>query len=252
VERVGRPTVATFFAPAPLARGGSVTLGEDAAHHMRVRRLDVGERVALTDGAGALARGTLVRLAKQHAVVDVSDVEHHGPLPAVHMLVPVADRDRMLWLAEKCVELGATSWRPVSWRRSRSVSPRGEGTAFQGKLRARMAAALSQCEGAWLPDPFPEATLERAITAAPSGTRLVLDPDGPPLLASPLSAPVTIATGPEGGLESDELEKLVGAGFAPVSLGGHILRFETAALAALAVVRAALAASAPSPEEQHG
>ena len=115
-----------------------------------------------------------------------------------------------------------------------------------------MAAALSQCEGAWLPDPFPEATLERAITAAPSGTRLVLDPDGPPLLASPLSAPVTIATGPEGGLESDELEKLVGAGFAPVSLGGHILRFETAALAALAVVRAALAASAPSPEEQHG
>jgi 16S rRNA (uracil1498-N3)-methyltransferase len=241
VERVDRPTVATFFAHAPLVAGNGVTLGEEAAHHMRVRRIEVGERVALVDGEGATASGTVVRLAKQTAVVDVERVERHEPLPEVHMAVPVADRDRMLWLAEKCVELGATSWRPVLWRRSRSVSPRGEGMTFTQKVRARMGAALTQSEGAWLPVIYPDATPERAAAAAPTaGARLLLDPDGPPLLSLPLTTPVTIAVGPEGGVERDERELLVAAGFAPASLGGHILRFETAAVGALAVVRTAL------------
>ena len=249
MERVDRPTVATFFAEGPFAEGGSTTLGEDAAHHIRVRRLDVGERVALADGVGAVARGTLVRVARGHAVVDVDRVERKEPLTPVHMLVPVADRERMLLLAEKCVELGATSWRPVLWRRSRSVSPRGEGAGFQGKVRARMASALTQCEGAWLPELYPDATIERAIAAAPAGLRVVLDADGPPLLSLPLAGVVSLAVGPEGGLERAERDELVAAGFAPASLGGHILRFETAAVAALAVVRAALALHpSPSPE----
>ncbi|MFL5577478.1 MAG: RsmE family RNA methyltransferase [Gemmatimonadaceae bacterium] len=260
MERVDRPTVATFHAGEPLAPGATVVLGEDAAHHARVRRLEVGERVVLTDGAGAVAQGTLVRLSKHHAAVDVASVERRDPPPAVHLLVPVADRDRMLWLAEKSVELAATSWRPVLWRRSRSVSPRGEGTAFQGKVRARMSAALTQCEGAWLPHLFPDATPERAVAAAPEGTRLVLDADAPPLLTLlplPLDGPVTLAVGPEGGLEREERERLVAAGFAPASLGGHILRFETAAVAALAVVRASLAAAGSlspdlRPSEPHG
>jgi 16S rRNA (uracil1498-N3)-methyltransferase len=252
VERVDRPTVATFFAQGPFAEGGSVTLGEDAAHHIRVRRLDVGQRLALVDGAGAVAEGRLVRVAKGHAVVDVVGVERRDPPSAVHLLVPVADRDRMLLLAEKCVELAATSWRPVLWRRSRSVSPRGEGATFQSKVRARMAAALTQCEGAWLPANYPDATVERAIAATPPGTRIVLDADGPPILSLPLGPVVSIAVGPEGGLERSERDELVAAGFAPASLGGHILRFETAALAALAVVRAALVLSPPPAPEPHG
>ena len=253
MERVDHPTVATFFSREPLSPGASVTLGEDAAHHMRVLRLAVGDRIALTDGAGTRAVGTLVRVAKGHAVVDVSSLERHDPLPPIHVLVPVADRERMLWLAEKCVELGGTSWRPVLWRRSRSVAPRGEGTSFRAKVRARMTAALTQCEGAWLPETYPDATLERAIAAAPpGGTRLVLDADGEPILSLPLEAPVTLAVGPEGGLERAEREDLVAAGFAPASLGAHILRFETAAVAALAVVSCALQLSHPSPPARHG
>jgi 16S rRNA (uracil1498-N3)-methyltransferase len=161
-------------------------------------------------------------------------------LPAVHLLVPVADRDRMIWLAEKAAELGATSWRPVLWRRSRSVSPRGEGVNFQGKVRARMEGALAQSEGAWLPQPFPEANLERAILAAPRGDRVVLDPAGDPLVgpqAMPLRQPLVIAVGPEGGIEQDELADLERAGFRRVSLGPTILRFETAAIAALSMAR---------------
>ena len=241
MERVDRPTVATFYAAEPLAPGAAVTLGEDAAHHIRVLRLAPGERVALTDGAGHRASGTLIRVAKGHAVVDVAEVRQYDPLPPVHALVPVADRERMLWLAEKCVELGASSWRPVLWRRSRSVAPRGEGTTFQGRVRARMTAALAQSEGAWLAQAYPDATLERALAAAPAGgTRVLMDADGAPILSLPLVAPVTIAVGPEGGLERAERDQLRDAGFAPASLGGHILRFETAAVAALAVVRCAL------------
>ena len=252
MERVDRPTVASFFSEGPLAAGGATTLGEDAAHHMRVRRLDVGERIALVDGAGSVARGTIVRVARGHAVVDVDRVEHREPPPPVHMLVPVADRERMLLLAEKCVELGATSWRPVLWRRSRSVSPRGEGAGFQGKVRARMASALTQCEGAWLPELHPDATMERAISATPAGLRLVLDADGPPILSLPLAGVVSLAVGPEGGLERAERDELVASGFAPASLSGHILRFETAAVAALAIVRAALALQPPTARELHG
>jgi 16S rRNA (uracil1498-N3)-methyltransferase len=159
----------------------------------------------------------------------------------VHLLVPVADRDRMLWLAEKAAELGCTSWRPVLWKRSRSVSPRGEGVTFLAKVQARMRSALAQSQGAWLPQLFPEATPERAVQAAPEGTRLVLEAGGAPMGTEPsmrLGGAITIAVGPEGGLEREELEALTAAGFVPVSLGGTILRFETAAVVALGVVRA--------------
>jgi 16S rRNA (uracil1498-N3)-methyltransferase len=241
VERIDRPAVATFFAHDPFAVGGSITLGEDAAHHMRVLRIDSGQRVALVDGAGHIGGGTLVRLARNHAVVDVDEARLVDPLPELHLMVPVADRERMLLLAEKATELGASSWRPVLWRRSRSVSPRGEGAAFQSKVRGRMMAALSQCDGAWLPMIYPDATVDRAIAATPpDGTRLLLDPDGAPLLELLGSTPVTVAVGPEGGIEREERAQLVAAGFALARLGGNILRFETAAIAALSIARAAL------------
>jgi len=147
----------------------------------------------------------------------------------------------MLWLAEKATELGITSWRPVMWRRSKSVSPRGEGSTFQGKVRARMTSALLQSGGAWLPDMFPDASVDRAVSAAPAGTRLVLARDGDPIASVPIGEPVTIALGPEGGMEADELKTFVDGGFHPVRLAETTLRFETAGIAAIAIVLAQLA-----------
>lgn len=245
----GRPT---FVASEPLVAGTTCVLDEGAARHMRVLRLETGAIVGLRDGQGAVAEGQVVRLAKAQAHVEVQVVVQREPLPPVHLLLPVADKDRMLWLAEKAAEFGCTSWRPVLWRRSRSVSPRGEGMSFQAKVRLRMEGALTQSEGAWLPQLFPEANLDRAALAAPPGDRIVLDPDGPPLIgpnAPPLRAPITFAVGPEGGLEADELAALEHAGFRRASIGTTILRFETAALAALAIARTALADSV-IPEEQ--
>lgn len=234
---------AQFVTAERFAVGATVTLDESAARHMRVLRLGAGAVVGVRDGQGSIGEGQLVQLSKSQAHVEITAVARISPLPQVHMLVPVADRDRMLWLAEKAAELGATSWRPVLWRRSRSVSPRGEGLNFQAKVRARMEGALAQSEGAWLPQPFPEATVERAILAAPQGDRVVLDPAGAPLVgpaAAAMAQPLVIAVGPEGGLERDELEQLQLAGFRPVSLGPTILRFETAAMAALAMARTSL------------
>ena len=242
----------TFVCAESFSTGQTVTLGEDAAHHIRVRRLERGHRVGLLDGRGTRGAGVLVRVAKRHAAVQVAEVSvSEAPAP-VHLLLPIADRERMLWLAEKATELGVTSWRPVLWKRSRSVVPRGEGPTFQQKVAARMNGALEQSGGTWLPMLFPDATLDRAVSAAPPGVRLVLDAAAEPILtvmragvaaagASDGAPPaVTIAVGPEGGFEESEIEELVQGGFVRAALGDRILRFETAAVAAVAVVRAAL------------
>lgn len=240
MERSRASGVATFFTAESPVAGTVAVLGEDAAHHMRVRRMGPPDRVRLTDGAGTIGYGAVARLTKSQASIDVESIEHIEPLPDVHLLVPIADRDRMLWLSEKATELGVTTWRPVLWRRSRSVSPRGEGTTFQGKIRARMIAALEQSGGAWLPTVYPDAPLDRALTAAPPGGRLLLDAAGEPILSAHPSAPLTIAIGPEGGLDDDERTLLIESGFTPVTVAANILRFETAAIAGLAIARASL------------
>jgi 16S rRNA (uracil1498-N3)-methyltransferase len=238
VERADRATVATFFAAEPLVVGGTVTLSDDAAHHIRVARVAVGECVSLRDGAGKAAVGTLVKASRTSALVDVSEISEIPRGAPIHLLAPVADRERMLWLAEKTVELGLTSWRPVVWRRSKSVSPRGEGPTFQTKVRSRMTSALIQSGGGWLPDIFPEATVERAIAAAPLGTRILLAKDGEPIAGVPMRVPITIALGPEGGMEQAERDLFIGAAFLPVKLGVSTLRFETAGVVAVAIAAA--------------
>jgi 16S rRNA (uracil1498-N3)-methyltransferase len=247
--------IPTFISADELQDGGTVSLGEDEAHHMRVIRLEIGQPVRLLDGHGRRGTGTLIRLAKRNASVQLQTVTSVEPAPSVHLMLPVADKDRMLWLAEKATELAATSWRPVMFKRSKSVNPRGEGATFQQKVAARMSGALAQSRGAWLPVIYPEAPLDRAIAATPDGPRLVLDARGEPIgdLIAPAIAtakehgagrlkPITLVVGPEGGFEESELTQLTDAGFRTVRLVHTILRFETAALSALAVVRSALAA----------
>jgi len=250
VERDDLASLAGFFLTGTLAAHTTAVLDEEAAHHARVRRLDVGDRVYVADGVGAQGTGRIVSLAKKRLEITVDDVRRSPPAPPVHLLVPIADRDRMLWCAEKCTELAATSWRPVMWNRSRSVSPRGEGASFHERVRARMCSGLIQAHATWLPDVPDDATLDVAIRRLPAGgTRLLLDVAGAPITAAPIVAPVTIAVGPEGGIEEIELALLRVASFRPVSLGANVLRFETAAVAALAIVRAALAAP---PEKSNG
>ena len=233
------PSRIALFVPEPFEAGKVLTLAEDAANHLRVVRASLGDTVELRDGRGGTGSGTIARMARGSVTIDVAETATVEPLPAIHLLAPIGDRDRMLWLGEKATEIGVTSWRPVLWRRSKSVSPRGEGTMFLAKLRARMISALLQSRGAWLPEVHPDAPPERAIAAAPAGSRVLLDAGGSPILSASLVSPVVIALGPEGGIEEQERAAFVESGFSPVTLGSTTLRFETAGVAAAAIARAA-------------
>jgi 16S rRNA (uracil1498-N3)-methyltransferase len=231
--------LATFFVDGPLAEAQVVRLGGTTAHHARVRRLGTGQRVRLANGTGARATAQLTAVHHSEVEARVLGVDDVPRPKAIHLFAPIADRDRMLWLAEKATELGIASWQPVRFRRSASVSPRGEGAAFEAKLRARMIGALEQSGGAWLPEIMPVVDAsEASIPGAAVG--LVLDVGGAPVsthLAATSSA-VAIVLGPEGGMEPGELELLTARGWRSVRLAETTLRFETAALAAVAIARA--------------
>lgn len=239
MERAHRSAIATFYAPGVWS--DVVELSDAAAHHAGVKRLHVGDPVRLTSGDGRRARGTISELAKRRLAItlDAGDVEHVPAASHVELWAPVGDRDRMLLLAEKAVELGASAWRPIVFQRSRSVSPRGEGEAFREKTRLRMIAALEQCGSAWIPDCSPESSLDDALRHASTLAGVLLDVGGPPLatLTGLAGAPIALALGPEGGLMDDERAGFDSAGWRTASLGGNVLRFETAGIAGLAMIR---------------
>jgi 16S rRNA (uracil1498-N3)-methyltransferase len=237
VERDDRSFVSTFYADGTLAANEVTTLGETVAHHARVKRLDIGDRVQLTNGRGSMAIGAIAVITKSAIDVMIETIHAVPPPPAIHLRAPVADRDRMLLLAEKATELGIASWQSVRFKRSASVSPRGEGAAFAEKLHTRMIAALEQSGGAWLPLMIDETTVS-SIQFSNEESPIVLDGAGRSL-ASVWSEtrPPVILIGPEGGIEPDELLKLTDAGWRRVRLAPNTLRFETAGIAAVASIR---------------
>jgi 16S rRNA (uracil1498-N3)-methyltransferase len=245
VERHRRAAIARLYVAEVFAPGANATIRGEAVHHIRVLRLTPGAPVALLDGVGHVSVGSLSRCDREVAVIEILETHTIARPPVVDMLVPVADRERMLWLAEKSAELQLTSWRPVQWNRSASVSHRGEGEAFSAKVSARMISAAAQSGNAWLPAVHPAMSLPAALAQQQSsGLRLLLDRGGGSLGAMtlhPLEVPVTVALGPEGGIEDEEHALLAAAGFVRVSLGETTLRFETAGVAALAAVRMAAA-----------
>jgi 16S rRNA (uracil1498-N3)-methyltransferase len=237
VERDDRSPVATFHTAAPLSAASAVELSESAAHHARVKRLEADDRIQLTDGSGTVALGRLSSIDKRRVTVDVEQIRRVSAPSAIHLRVPIGDRDRMLWLAEKATELGVTTWQAVRFRRSMSVSPRGEGAAFAAKVEARMISALEQSGGAWLPRRLDDCALDDIDVPAGSA-RILLDRDGAPLLGLAGADSAVVLFGPEGGLEPAELSALDAGDWQRASLAGNTLRFETAGIAAVAVVRA--------------
>src|SRR6185436_516200 len=179
VERHGHAGVARFFC-ADLTQG-EIRLEGAPAQHARARRVQSGDAVRLIDGRGNAASGRVASLGKGHLVVTVGTVTATSRPTLLDVLVPVADRDRMLLAAEKCAELQVSAWRPVYFARSRSVSPRGEGEKFREKVRARMQGALEQSGSCWMPDIHDESDLRDVLALIPdTSQRFVLDPSGEP------------------------------------------------------------------------
>lgn len=243
MDRRHRATLATFFADESLVTGTSLTLPGEVARHIHVRRLREGELLRLTNGRGAVGEATLDRLVREDARVTMGDVSVIPRPPYLGLLVPVADRERMLWLGEKSAELAVTSWQPVFFQRSASVSPRGEGEKFAEKLRARMVGAIEQSGGAWLPEIRGELSLADALvrSAETPAARFLLERGGRSLTDQRPDA-AEILVGPEGGIEAAERSLIVDEHrWLPASLAETTLRFETAGVVAAGLLRALMA-----------
>ena len=246
-----------FHCPVPLAEGDTLSLPAGAARHVQVLRMQPGDAITLFHGGLAAhlpagqprpsyAQGSFeavitrmgrseveVRVGAQH---DVNEL----PAPRVHLLSGVPANDRMDWLVEKAAELGVASIRPLMTERS---VLRLKGERAEKKQAHWQAVAVSACEQSGrtrVPALHPVSTLAEGVQAADKATtRWVLSlSEGSQPLAALLQAgmpeDVYLLSGPEGGLSTAEEALAIAQGFLPLSLGRHVLRAETAPLAALA------------------
>ena len=212
-----------------LVAGRRVALDALEVHHLRVRRALAGATVRLLDGAGGVADGALL-IGRHDASVEVGEVlEVPAPLPLT-LAIGAGERDRFAWLVEKAAEIGVTEIIPLRTDRSRDVASRLRGGQIE-RLRRRALETIKQCGSAWAPRITEPVELEAFAATSRIGVRWLAAIDGtqPPPAVGP--EPVTIVVGPEGGLTAEERWALESAGYQPVRLGEHVLRFETAALA---------------------
>lgn len=217
---------------------GRVRLDDDEAHHLRVRRPNWPAEVSYTDGAGTRGVGLV---APAGDALELEPVERESvPRPVARVLaVGAGDRDRFTWLVEKATELGATDIIPLETERTRSVATRLRAGA-ETRLARRAREALKQCGGAWAPEIHQPVALDGFLAqfGGSHGTRWLGDADGQAPGSVPARVPALAVVGPEGGLTDRERRQIVDAGFVPVRFGPHVLRFETAALAALVLLQA--------------
>lgn len=223
-----------LVAPGGLLAGTTLVLDEEERHHLKVRRAAAGEPVRLLDGEGGRGEGRLVQGPNGFAV-EVQEVRRLPNPPAFALLVGAGDKERFGWLAEKAAELGVTDLVPLKTERTRSVAAGiREGHVLALQRRARQA--IKQSQAAWAPRVHPpEGVREGAARGAGTQCWLADARAEPPRAIAPGTA-LTVVVGPEGGLTEAERQVFLAAGFIPVRLAPDLLRFETAALAAAAVV----------------
>lgn len=199
----------------------------DAHHLFRVLRLRDGEIVTVSDGLGNWRATTVVRGGLEPSG-DALVAPAAGDC-AIAAAIPKGDR--LEWMVQKLTEVGAT--RIVLLDTARGVVRwDGARAARQtDRLRRVLRDAASQSRRCWLP------TLEGpcavADVLAESGA-LLADPDGAPLADASCAGPVVI--GPEGGFDAAELAVADRCGAGRVSLGTGVLRVETAAVVAAALL----------------
>jgi 16S rRNA (uracil1498-N3)-methyltransferase len=238
--------VPRFFSPAPIGAdkaGTVIGLDESAAHHAtRVLRLAAGDGLTLFDGTGGEFDATLERVDRRGATVRVlrflPDVERESPL-ALTLAQGIAANDAMDSAIRRATELGVTSIQPLVT--VRSLPLRGGERADKRLLHWRQVAiaACEQCGRNRIPEvalPLPFADWVREWV----GSGILFVPGARESLATipRRAAPLALLIGPEGGFDPREVAAAQMKGFDAVGLGPRVLRTETAAAAALALVQA--------------
>jgi 16S rRNA (uracil1498-N3)-methyltransferase len=217
-----------------LAPGRQIPLDESERHHLKVRRARDGERVRLLDGFGGTGEGTLVGPPSEASI----HVDVFKPVPPPvrrGLAVAAGDRDRFGWLVEKAAELGVTEVIPLETERTVGVATRIREQHIE-RLQRRALEAIKQSGAAWAPVVHPPVTISALAILRAVGVRWLADPGGDAPTTVPASEPAWTAVGPEGGFTDGERALLERAGWKSVRLGKHVLRFETAAVVAAALM----------------
>lgn len=229
-----------FHLAAPLAAGASIELPREAAHHAtRVLRLRIGESVTLFNGSGGEYAATIAAIARDSVMVVVGAHQAHdreSPL-AVTLVQGIAGADRMDFIIQKAVELGAAAIQPVLTSKSIVRLSKERGEARLGHWQRIVIAACEQCGRNRIPEVFPAASLAE-YSPPPDAVKVLLSPQATTDLKALAQGPLVLAVGPEAGFDSAEEQLLAQKGFVAARLGPRILRTETAALAALAALNA--------------
>jgi 16S rRNA (uracil1498-N3)-methyltransferase len=235
-----------LFVRAPLAAGGRVDLDPAQANHLvNVLRRRDGDDVLVFNGRDGEWRARLVAAGRRRWQVDVGDRTRPQPRPPdLHYLFAPLKQARLDYMVQKAVEMGAGRLRPVLTRH-------GQVARFnRDRAEANAIEAAEQCGILSLPAIDDPVALDIMIDGWPetAGDRRIVfcdeaDGGSDPLsvLAALTPSPLAVLVGPEGGFAEDERRRLRACAFVTaIPLGPRVLRADTAAVAALALVQAVL------------
>jgi 16S rRNA (uracil1498-N3)-methyltransferase len=234
-----------LFVSRDLINGAEAVIEGDRARYLgRVLRLKVGDEIAVFDGTGPEWSATIEAMTKSSATLTLGD-RHEPAMESplrIHLVQGVSRGERMDFVVQKATELGVKRITPVLTeygvvklddKRAAKRREHWEGVA---------ASACEQCGRTRLPLIDAPLPLKHWFGAKPADADvdLILAPGASTPLAgvAPPQTKVCILIGPEGGFSQTEYDDAEVAGFEAVSLGPRVLRTETAAAAALAVMQA--------------
>lgn len=214
---------------------------QQSEHARRVLRLGVGEHVELFDGWGNTAAG-LISHTGRTLMVEVQEVTHHSRrVPTVDIAVAVPKGNRAESLIEKLVELDADGMIPLISRRS--VVEAGSGKFKRFDRIAQEAAKQSHRN--WMMEIYDNTEFSEVVAASDHDMKLIADtPEngfGDVVVGQPeglgKANRILVLIGPEGGWVNEERQEAMNAGFVSWCFGPNVMRIETAAIAATAILK---------------
>jgi 16S rRNA (uracil1498-N3)-methyltransferase len=230
-----------LYVPEPLRSQTELVLPAEAANHLRVLRLQVGNPLTIFNGEGGEFSAEVVALERREARVRLLEHRAHeveSPLELT-LIQGISKGERMDFTIQKAVELGVSRIAPVFTARSVVQLDGDRLGKREAHWRGIIQSACEQCGRNRLPELMPIIGLDQAWQRFNGGIRLVLNPEGGVHLQElPLGEQrMALLVGPEGGLTEAEVASAEGCGFSGLRLGPRVLRTETAGLAALAALQ---------------
>ena len=232
-------TVPRFYVPQALHIGSELGLeGEQARQLQKVLRARPGDRVVLFDGSGAEAQGIITRLHRGLVTCRVDRLEVPCREPRIRLTVGLALLKPASFelAAQKLTELGVAQIAPLI--AERSVANVREADAWAGRgarLRRIVIEAAEQAERVTLPDVLEPLSLADFLLRYKTIALVERSAVGPPRI-SDSGVDIALAVGPEGGWSPMEMTLIAERAADLASLGDLILRAETAAIAASAIL----------------